>query len=300
MKKQSIFLISILLASATLVFSFSISNSTHEGSSQNISISIKTSKSSYLESEPVWVEYFVQIVKGKINLDYKPELDPGADIKLILVNSKNDTLNYVGGRGFYLRTKNYPDTLWGIINLLHSFGNPEKFPHSSLGRKFYLPEDNYQLEVLLHYYVKGKEESIISDKVTFSIMKPSGEELEAHEKFLNMYELFGNGCSYDKIKLIVTEFDNQYKNSVYLDRMKYVLLTMSFIEPNFTTYAKQFLIDAINSNPNSYYNYNYIQTLKEYVNQNTEFNNTLNILSVKSNNTITNKIIDHEIKGHIK
>ncbi|MBK9333198.1 MAG: hypothetical protein IPM96_12530 [Ignavibacteria bacterium] len=300
MKKQSIFLITFLLASATLVFSFSISNSAHEASNQNINISIKTSKSSYLESEPVWVEYFVRIVKGKINLDFKPQLDPGADIKLILLNSKNDTMNYVGGRGSYLGTKNYPDTLWGIINLLHSFGNPEKFPHSVFGRIFYLPEDNYQLEVLLHYYVNGKVESVTSNKVTFSIMKPSGEELEAHEKFLNLYEQFGNGCSYDKIKLIVTEFDNQYNNSVYLDRMKYALLSMSFIEPNFTAYAEQFLIDAIDSNPNSYYNFNYIRTLKEYVNQNTEFENTLKILSGNSKNTITNTIIDHEIKGHIK
>lgn len=300
MKKQSILLISILLVYATLVFSFSISISKNEESNQNIEISIKTPKSSYLESEPIWVEYFVRIDRKKIKLDYKPELDPSADIKLILINSKNDTMNYVGGRGFYLRTKDYPDTLWGIINLLHSFGNPENFPLSTLGRKFYLPEDSYKLEVFLHYYVKGKEESIVSNKVTFSIMKPSGEELEAHEKFLNLYEQFGNGCSYDKIKLFVTEFDNQYYNSVYLDRMKNVLLSMSFIEPNFSTHAEQFLIDVINSNPNSYYNYIYIQTLKEYVNQYSDFEDTLKILSGNSKNTITNKIIDHEIKGHIK
>ncbi|MBK8982953.1 MAG: hypothetical protein IPM38_11665 [Ignavibacteria bacterium] len=75
-------------------------------------MSIETSKEVYQESESVWIEYLLSIDKKNITLDRKPGIYPTSDLKLILINSKNDTIKNVGGSVGSIVVKEYPDTLW--------------------------------------------------------------------------------------------------------------------------------------------------------------------------------------------
>ena len=271
-----LFLIFFLCPTAFLNLSIAknkhhIENSSYKNDTVNISI--KSSKDVYLESEAIWIEYLTIIDKNMIVFDEAPYIQPYGDLK-------------------------FSDTSWDVFNLLNFYGFADRFQYSQLHRKFYLPEGRYTIQAYLSCVVKNQEVIFTSNTISFSVLKPLGVEEEAHEKLLDIYKQ-GGKMEYEEIKIVVSEFDSTYKNSVYTSNAKYFLFTWSFIDSNYKNYAKDFLIDLINSNPDSYYNFSYINSLRKYTESSEEYENLLKILDRKYFNTITNKFIKYRINGHI-
>ncbi|MFZ1323398.1 MAG: hypothetical protein WAT71_17735 [Ignavibacteria bacterium] len=296
-----LFLIFFLCPTAFLNLSIAknkhhIENSSYKNDTVNISI--KSSKDVYLESEAIWIEYLTIIDKNMIVFDEAPYIQPYGDLKFSLKNSKNELIKYIGGQGGRIHSDYYPDTSWDVFNLLNFYGFADRFQYSQLHRKFYLPEGRYTIQAYLSCVVKNQEVIFTSNTISFSVLKPLGVEEEAHEKLLDIYKQ-GGKMEYEEIKIVVSEFDSTYKNSVYTSNAKYFLFTWSFIDSNYKNYAKDFLIDLINSNPDSYYNFSYINSLRKYTESSEEYENLLKILDRKYFNTITNKFIKYRINGHI-
>lgn len=254
---------------------------------------IKSIKSNYLEGEPVWIEHLFTGNRNK-KIDFRPLIDPNYDLEFNIINTRGDTLKYLGGVIYVIPSKYSGDSIWGCDNLLSYYGVPENFPDSRFLGRFYLPADSYSVQALLNIQIESTPHIVLSNKINFTISRPSGEDSISYSKWLEIQ----NSSKFDKVftnlENKINDFTEIYPNSVYLDMVRHMLLSYSFIEVNQSEYIKKISMKEIERNPNNYYNYYYLSSLQGVLNNKITFSTMLNKYKNIYKNTLLERFIENQ------
>jgi len=207
-----------------------------------LSLTLRLEKYNYMVDEPIYYELAEKNVSDRI-ISTSP-MRPSAIywFKIILTNSRGDTLLYKGGQGFFniVRDKHgvilQPgETIYDVRNLLGIFGENDE----SHGITLYLPPHKYKIKII-HYTnthwplefneamatTKGDYNQAIniidkmaieSNEVEFEVVEPQGEEKRVQAKLLNAYNILQQIAGREPIEIIpiLNEIVDNYPNSVY-------------------------------------------------------------------------------------
>ena len=288
--KNIIFLFLVLIVCSLLFFNFKLSDKNSKN--DILELSLTTNKQVYLESELVWFNLDV-IFDKNIKLDYAPYLDGNADLSLILVNSKNDTLPYHNGIPEFLRSKEYPDTMNYFDELTYAFGIPEKLP-SKKGyglQYFYLPADNYKFTISVNVSVNHQILKFYTNTIIFTILEPYENEKDARNEVLNIEARATDGQIYtlNEFFEFFDNFSQKYSTSVYLEKIFHITEygVGGLLSPDDAiNYYKNFIIN----HPDYYSNIKSLYRLKYLLRNNiTDFKNFLKDVSIQKEGTIISK-----------
>lgn len=273
----------------------SISKNVNNEFANHSKLRIALNKDTFLESEPIWLEVNAFLDESQ-KLDRKPILEPSNDLKLTLRNSKGENMKYVGGISDFIleEGKKYPDTLFFYDNLLLYYGLPERFPHSNMLMQFYLPEDTYELSASLELWKDHKLDTVISNTVSFSVSKPTGNEKLAYEKWLELENLKIRNEALNAIRGTIEEFMVIFPNSVYQDKVENALLSTSWLSRISIDSAKTYLINHIASNPNDHFNMYYLRSLVgRYEDNKNDLINILRDFKTRYKETLLSKFLKY-------
>lgn len=253
-------------------------------------------KTDYLESEPIWLTADI-IIDKKMKLDRKPVLDPSNDLKLILRNSKGDTLKFAGISLTAIGNKDYPDTMFFLNDLLEYFGEPEKLPNSKLSWPYNLPSEQYSLTAILYLRIGGESRFFNSNTVFFSVTKPFGEELEAYNKLLELQVLRSDPTrNLEKVTKSVEEFVSTYPNSVYTKKARYLMTIAGKLPVDKIEFFRNLILDDLNNGYIVSYLYN-LRYFYEQEGKQTQFREFLVETQNLYPNTLFDKIIRFKINN---
>ncbi|MFI5144592.1 MAG: hypothetical protein ACHQJ4_03270, partial [Ignavibacteria bacterium] len=131
---------------------------------------IRSSKTEYVESEPIWIEF--EIFFDTLKLDMSPDIDPWGQLDFNLANIDSNTIiNKKWGKADYVLTNELPKYClysFKVFDLLKYYEEiPEKIENAGLMGLFYLPESNYEFNASLGVKVNGYYLSLFSNKIHF-------------------------------------------------------------------------------------------------------------------------------------
>jgi hypothetical protein len=213
----------------------------------NLRFEIKLDRDIFLLREPIWVDlYFTNENMQNISLDC---LDLcWQSLKVILVNSKSDTLDYFGyiadgicHSGPVIRPK---DTYNYFINLSENYGEGSSQYIPPILR--YLKEDTYNLQMII--------DGVYSNLVKFEIKPPGGEDRLAYD-LLN--KASRNGFKYykDDIYQVINIYEKlktRYPKSPYTELAIYELSGLYGLTGQIEK-SQQNLNNLVYSYPNSHF-----------------------------------------------
>ena len=183
---------------------------TSSGITQKLTLIARTTKSVYLVGEPVWLKI---ILKNNSNITIKaPEhLWLASGIDLSLLNSDSTRLDY---KGIVSHSNSYEILIKGdstvkYFDLLNSYGEKEPLfsPRCSLN-----PGDYYLTATYDNFGIP-----IQSNKIMFTIRRPSGDQAKALKLFKEAYNNWLLKKDYDKAVELYKRLINTYPNSVYVE-----------------------------------------------------------------------------------
>lgn len=259
-------------------------------------LKIKSSKNLYYESEPVWIEIEIKIDKS-IKLDKSPVLLPPGDLEFFLTNSKGDTIKHIEGSYTMIESKDHSEYYFRTFDLLNIYGSNEDFPNSQLRMEHRLLSDDYSLVIMLPLYVDNKIEKNYSNMIKFRIEKPTGDEIEAHKRLIEIEDFEVNGrldlkVKFDSLYNKVMEFKNNYENSVFLNKVEHQIIICSFENPKFEDTITSYLLYRIRNDASNYYNYGYLYSIDYRLKDKEEaFKNSLRLIINSNKGTLLEKFI---------
>ncbi|MGA2669262.1 MAG: hypothetical protein ABSF32_10175 [Ignavibacteria bacterium] len=231
-------------------------------------IQLKVNKSLYLVSEPVWVELDVDL-NGFIP-DYGPVFIPFDNMDFIFINQRGDTIRYIGGIDGILGHKQFMKYYFLTYNLNDYYGDMDDFKMSQMAWAHKFIPDGYFLQVRINLSKKGEQVYYFSNKVYFIVTEPAGEEKLAREALLDImsYRInahFDLNMDWsdvgDTVYNHAIDFERKFKNSVYLDRVRYEVTVGVNENKDFIDSLEQYSLRMIKENPNNYYNQYYLMDI---------------------------------------
>ena len=268
-------------------------------SPDSVSLEIKSSKNVYLESEPVWVEVNVNI-PDEMKLDRAPVVFPSCDLKFVLTNNINDTLNDLGIKVTSVELKEYKKHYYDIFNLLDYYGTKENFTGSSSGGYFKLDPDNYNLVAILILKFNNSINYYYSAVIHFNVEKPEGIDQEAQKKLFYIEQCCSNyklnlKDKLDQIYTGIIEFKNSFQNSVYTDKVEKQIVTSYGLNNDFKDSIQSYLINKIIERPDNNFNYSYMKFLEYFYEDNNiiEYMTKLSEIRESSDSAVLRKLIDN-------
>lgn len=263
-------------------------------SDSNILFSISTSKKNYLVGEPIWFES-IFTASREVQINKKPLISPGFDSKFIIINSRQDTFEYKGPRYLVIESPFTYDTLYDLRNLLTDYGDPEKIPDAKLYNILHLPADRYSIEVILKIVVNDTLREIKSNRVEFQVNSPHSEDSSAYADWLEILNFALHNRDFPKLENDVLSFTSKYPNTVYLDRVRFMLTSYSFKNPNQKQYLQNLCVFELNRNPNNYYCRQYLGWL-EWAHNTNDFKELLKDYGKKNTSSILHRTIQRFYK----
>lgn len=226
---------------------------------------IRSSKSEYIESEPLWIEF--EIYFDTLKLDTGPFIHPDGGLDFTLTNiDSNKTIEKFWGKALYALTNEPPKYCLYSFKVFNLLGYYNQFCPKVDGNLLYLlpylPESNYELKASLGITVNGYGNSLYSNKIHFKIRKPEGTEIEEYDSLLGYYSSFSNNLQdhyhlYSKAE----EFIQKFPNSVYTEKIQ-EHSSINFLNP----YASlEYYSNLIKNNPENYYNQSYLDMVEYYL-----------------------------------
>jgi hypothetical protein len=171
-------IIKVILSSIVFLslWVFPIMNAFAKDKPDSLEFRIKLEKETFLLYEPIWIDLYMTNL-GEEKVDIKPLTTASQWLKIILVNSSNDTIPYKGeltgwvgwGPTFTVESK---ETLYICRDILEGtdFGVLEK-PMSLWGRS-YLKPDTYKIIAIYKRH-------LTSNELDFTVLNPTGNEENA-------------------------------------------------------------------------------------------------------------------------
>lgn len=285
--------------------------------SELTSIKIKCSKAVYLESEPVWIEYDVNINKD-IEIIREPG-EFGCNPRLKLIHENGDTVDYQIGCSdwAYLGNLPHPEHYFFTYDLLQIYDVFEDFPHSPLANKHKILPGKYRFKSVLYLVMSNKgyphdsegeikAYPIYSNEIQFEVINPEGEELSAQKNMISIFDNYTNKINnvennldkrFEWYYYKFNEFKNLYPNSVYLNKVEdEMIITGYFTNGIFRDTMYNYLISVIGENPSNYFNKDYLGLINIALKkQEKTFQDSMKPVSNTYCNTLLQKLIDNYI-----
>lgn len=265
------------------------------GDSECVNFSINLPKSEYLEGEPVWLELSVN-VSQQCNLDHTPLLDPMyGEVKLELINSNGDTIRGHEGILEGIPAKTYPAYIFDVYDITNSFGVGE------WANIYSVPRGVYLLKAFIEVSLNKKKITVGSNIANFKVVEPKDIEEKAHAEWIRIEETNRlNKDNVDTVKKLVDNFLVNFSSSAYKER---VFATLREGWPQYflalsPQNRKNFLLNAITTMPDSYYNKYYLSDLTDAGIDKANAQSSIDIASrikKSSSNQVLNKLCDMHI-----
>lgn len=239
---------------------------------------ISTDKKDYLEGEAVW-EIVMLIIDKDVKLDCCPCFGHFNDLQASYKNSLRNLMPFQGGRGDcnFGTPKEYPDTISFMDQ--SEFGYQEIAPNTSFTNSYYFPADEYEFNAYVIVSINGKKYKINAKPWNFTVYKPEGDEILVRQSYLNIFQLFYKGNSYEKA--ISDSLENiliKYPNSSYIDRVlnfEYLILKYKEMSP---VEQKDYELNQINLNPYRASNLHRLYSILSYFEYKKDSKGFLNLL----------------------
>jgi tetratricopeptide (TPR) repeat protein len=234
----------IILSLLVLIFISIFCISVRANNYENIEFRISLEKNTFLLDEPPWMTLEVTN-NTKYEISILPlQLDCLECLKVILVNSKGDTLRY---RGIHFELVSLPkgvivkpkQTYQNSVNLLQGFG--ENLDNFQI--RHYLEPDSYTAQAF-------SSDSLSSNKIVFNVEVPKGNEKEANDLLRQTYEYDVRLDNYKVIEKL-QQLIEKYPKSVYMDLATYELAG-HYGEIGQPENTYKYLEKLILNSPNSY------------------------------------------------
>jgi len=281
----------------TIIIFLSFTYSSLSNDNKDSIIIINSSKSEYLESEPIWIEVNVNIPTDK-KLDMAPSMGNWG----ILTNGKGDTLPYMSSFPFSVAIPDYRNHYYYVFPL-QFYGVFEDSSSIFPDSHYKLLPDTYHFQMAVGLSINKKWEVHYSNIISFTVKAPESDEVEARKRLFELIKM-QYGCGGDTIQCNfifhkILEFKNKYPDSRYLQRAEHFINLLMNDIPGLKDTLELYLFHNIELNPDSYYNNSNIHILAYiYKGSDKLFNKKLINLKKKINSTQFDKFVNEYIEEY--
>jgi len=244
----SLITITLFIVLAITIISNKISNKENSSSIYNFAINISLDKDNYVQGENVWVTVKVKNISDKI--DSLPHLDDISLAEYMAVRKINpyntELFNYSGGMdNIIVKYVTFQPNEERIFDLNLQWCYGDTLPKNANPYFEYFTIGTYEIWEVFRDFTNIKAKPLVSNKLTFNVIRPTGSEYEDFKELLRIY-----GIPDDKSKPhfktridAYIDFINYNPKSIYAEEF----ISHSLIDRSITNYKydESFIKDAL-------------------------------------------------------